>query len=115
MAVLKPNDQIVHEFVIPFTIALKKWAAENSLQVYGPVEHRRVPGDAKHPEEGFVLFTAVEHIITHDQCEIGLSFGERFNKPIPETLDELNAVMKSVTDPLTDYFWPGKRKAEVVH
>ena len=115
MPVLKPNQQIVAEFVIPFTIALKKWAAENSLQVVGPVEHRRVSGNEKQPAEGFVIFTAVEHIITHDQCEIGISFGERFNKPIPETLDELNEVMKSVTDPLTDFFWPGKRKAGVVH
>jgi len=26
MASLKPNDQIVAEFVVPFTLALKKWA-----------------------------------------------------------------------------------------
>ena len=106
---LKPNDKIVNEFVIPFTIAMKKWCSENSLQLDGPIEHRRVPGDAKHPDEAFVLFGAVEHIISHDACEFGMSFGVRFNKPIPETMDELEQVMKDITDPLIDYFWPGKR------
>ena len=115
MAVLKPNDYIVHEFVIPLTIALKKWAAENSLQLYGPIEHRRVPGNAKHKDEAFVIFGAVEHIISHEIVEFGASFGVRFNKPIPETMDELNQTMEDITDPLVDYFWPGRRKAEVVN
>lgn len=107
---LKPNDQIVNEFVIPFTIALKKWLSEHTLCLDGPIEHRRVPGDAKHPHEGFVLYGGVEHIISHDKCEFGISFGERFNNPIPETLDEMQVVLDSVTNPLTDYFWPGRRK-----
>ena len=112
---LKPNDKIVAEFVIPFTLRMKEWCKENSLQLYGPIEHRRVPGDAKQPAEGFVIYGGVQHIISQDACEFGMCFGERFNKPIPETMDELNQVMKDITDPLIDYFWPGRREKEKVN
>jgi hypothetical protein len=115
MPELKPNEQLVAEFVTPFTMRLKEWLNENSLEFVGGVDNKRIPGDAKHPQEGFLLYMGFRHKISGQECELGISFGERFNKPIPETLDELNEVMKSVTDPLTDYFWPGKRRAEIVH
>ena len=114
MSELKPNEQLVVEFVTPFTIALRKWLDAHSLEFVGGVEHKRVPKDDKHQQEGFLLYMGFRHIISGEECELGVSFGERFNNPIPETLDELQSVLDSVTDPLTDYFWPGRRK-ETVH
>jgi len=106
---LKSNDRIVAEFVTPFTLRMKQWAEEHTLCLDGPIEHRRVPGDAKHPEEGYVLYGAVRHIISGDMCEFGMCFGERFAKPIPETLDELEQTLEDITHPLIHFFWPDRK------
>lgn len=115
MSELKPNQQLVVEFVTPFTIALQRWMDDHTLEFVGPVDHKRIPKDDKHPQEGFLIYMGFRHKISGQECELGISFGERFNNPIPETLDEMQIVLDSVTDPLTDYFWPGRRKTEIVH
>jgi hypothetical protein len=112
---IETNVQNVNEFLKEFTKELEKWMMDNSLRFYEPMEVRAFPVTDEYKDNAFMIWGSVEHIITMEANAFGISIGERFNKPLPNDHDGLMVMLKELTDPLTEAFWPERTNPLVLH